>query len=130
MVLPTKAFLPGEYFWKWSAGGKQSEVFSFTITPEATVLEVPPAAEWLKRFPSGHPRTYIRPEDIPALRQSRHGERAEMWKRLHAAAEELLPRKHEIEEPPTYPTGASATTRSSRSGSRSWSNRAASSARP
>ena len=103
LFLPEKAFGPGRYFWKWSAGRRRSEVLSFEITPQAVVLEVPPAAEWLKRFPTGHPRIFIRPEDVQALRESRRRERADLWRQLRAAADELLPQEHEIPQPPFLP---------------------------
>ena len=103
MFLPEEAFPAGEYFWKWSAAGGESEVFTFRIGPEAVVLEVPPAGEWLKRLPAGHPRIYIRPEELAALRESRRGDRAELWQGLQAAADELLAEDHQIEEPPYLP---------------------------
>ena len=101
--LPEKAFSPGRHFWRWSAGEAESEVFSFEITPDAAVLEVPPASEWLSRFPHEHPRIYVRPDDVAALRESRNGERAGAWRELEARADELMAESHEIEEPPFLP---------------------------
>ena len=101
--LPEDAFEPGRYFWRWSRDSLQSEAFSFEITSEATVLAVPPADEWLRRFPDGHPRIYIGPEDVPALRESRHAARAERWQELQAAADALLAESHEMAEPPYLP---------------------------
>ncbi len=111
--LPEEAFEPGRYFWKWSpfakasgdksAGDGESEVFSFEITPEAVRLEVPPASEWLERFPRDHPRLYVRPEEVAALRASRNGNRAQMWQQLQAAADALLDEPHEYPEPPFLP---------------------------
>jgi len=98
--LPEKAFAHGRYFWKWSAAAAESEVFTFELTPEAVILEVPPAGEWLRRFPQEHPRLYVRPEDVPALRASRHRERAAVWTRLQAVADALLAESHELAEPP------------------------------
>ena len=101
--LPEKAFAPGRYHWRWSGAATDSEVLAFEITPQAVVLEVPPAAEWLRRFPSGHPRLYVRPEHVPALRESRDRERADLWPRLQGDADALLAESHEIEEPPCLP---------------------------
>ncbi len=101
--LPLKALEPGVYYWTWSDGENVGEVFGFEVAA-AAVIEVPPAAEWLKRLPSGHPRIYIRSEQVGALRAScGDGERAALWKRLQAAAEKLLDESHEIEEPPFLP---------------------------
>ncbi|MDP6777361.1 MAG: DUF4962 domain-containing protein [Candidatus Latescibacteria bacterium] len=101
--LPEEALAPGRYFWKWSAGSSESEVFEFEITPEAVVVEVPSVDEWLRRFSEGHPRMYIRPEDVQALRESRQGEGAEAWEALKHRADVLLEESHELEEPPFLP---------------------------
>ena len=104
LFLPETAFEPGRYFWRWSAGtGATSEVFAFDIEPAASVVEVPPAREWLKRFPAHHPRIYVRPEEVPALRAAALGERAPAWAGLRRSAEAVLTEPHEIEEPPFLP---------------------------
>ncbi|MGD9495655.1 MAG: DUF4962 domain-containing protein [Armatimonadota bacterium] len=103
MFLPETAFAPGRYFWTWTDGGDQAEVFEFEIGADAVTLEVPPADEWLRRLASGHPRIYLRPEDLEELRASRTGVRAERWAMLQETAEALLAEEHEIEEPPFLP---------------------------
>ena len=104
LYLPETALDPGMYFWRWSLdSGATSEVFAFEIEPEAVVVEVPPAAEWLKGFPAEHPRIYVRPEELPALRSSAAGEQAQAWARLRESAEAVLAEPHEIEEPPFLP---------------------------
>jgi hypothetical protein len=67
--LPTRAFEPGTYYWRWESGAGEGEVFSFTIEADAAVVEVPPASEWLQALPDGHPSVYIRPEPRAASRQ-------------------------------------------------------------
>jgi hypothetical protein len=103
VFLPEQAFAPGTYYWRWSADAAAGEVFSFEITPDAVVLEVPSAGEWLRRLPASHPRIYLRPEDVDELRQSRNGIRAQQWAQLKAIADEVLDEKHEIAEPPFLP---------------------------
>ena len=105
LYLPeTGVWIRGMYFWRWSLdSGATSEVFAFEIEPEAVVVEVPPAAEWLKGFPAEHPRIYVRPEELPALRSSAAGEQAQAWARLRESAEAVLAEPHEIEEPPFLP---------------------------
>ncbi len=104
LFLPETAFAPGRYLWRWSAGpGAMSEVFAFEIAPEAAVVEVPPAGKWLKRFPAQHPRIYVRPEEVPALRAAALGEGASAWEGLRRSAEAVLTEPHEIEEPPFLP---------------------------
>jgi hypothetical protein len=67
------------------------------------VLEVPPVSEWLRRFPPGHPRIYLRGEDLAPLRESRHGARRELWRQLERDADRLLTEPHELSEPPFLP---------------------------
>lgn len=101
--LPQKAFEPGRYFWKWAEGGRDGEVFEFEITPEAVVVEVPPAAEWLRRFPAGHPRIYTRPERLDVWRRSLENDRPQMRHDVVSTAEGLLAESHELAEPPFLP---------------------------
>ena len=104
LFLPETAFEPGRYFWRWSSGpAATSEVFAFDIGAEAAVVEVPPASEWLKRFPAEHPRIYVRPEEVPALRAAALRERASAWEGLRRHAEAVLGEPHEIDEPPFLP---------------------------
>ena len=71
IYLPEAALDPGRYYWRWSAGpAATSEVFAFEIAPDAVVVEAPPASDWLRQFPSEHPRIYVRPEEVPALRSA------------------------------------------------------------
>ncbi len=101
--LPETAFAPGRYFWRWLAGSDASDVFTFEITADAVVLEVPPVDEWLRPFPAEHPRLYIRPDDVDALRESIHGARAQAWAKLKREADAFLAEEHEISEPPYLP---------------------------
>jgi hypothetical protein len=70
------------------------------------LLEVPSADEWLRRFPSGHPRIYINREELPALRESRSGPRAALWEGLRQSADLLLAERHDLAEPPFLPDWA------------------------
>ena len=104
LCLPETALEPGRYFWRWSAGpAATSEVFGFEIEPEAVVVEVPPASDWLKGFPAEHPRIYVRPEEVPALRSAAAGDAAQAWAGLRKSAEAVLAESHEIDEPPFLP---------------------------
>lgn len=103
VYLPEKALPAGRYYWKWSTGQAESEVFWFEITSDAVTLEVPPVDEWFRRLPNGHPRVYIRSEYIDSLRASRLAERAEEWRPLEAQAEAILRESHEMAEPPFLP---------------------------
>ncbi|HJN18895.1 MAG TPA: DUF4962 domain-containing protein, partial [Armatimonadota bacterium] len=87
----------------WESGAGEGEVFSFTIEADAAVVEVPPASEWLQALPDGHPRVYIRPEQLDELLSSRDDKRAGLWSELKTIADELLDEPHEIEEPAFLP---------------------------
>ena len=102
LYLPEKALAPGRYFWKWSVGGEDAEVFEFEMAPEAVVLEVPAAAEWLRNLPKGHPRIYIRPEQVEALRRKPPAS----WEDLMRGADELLDEEHQMPEPEFLPERA------------------------
>jgi hypothetical protein len=99
VYLPTAALAPGDYWWKWSAGGEESQVFSFTVGADAVVLEVPTASTWLQRLPEGHPRIYLRPEEVEGLRR----EKRAGWQALETSARAVLEEQHEIDEPAFLP---------------------------
>lgn len=101
--LPDEALEPGRYFWNWSDGESEGEVFTFEMTPDAVTLEVPSVGEWLRRFPEGHPCLYVRSEDVSALRESRNSERKKDWRALQEVADGLLEQPHEYPEPPFLP---------------------------
>ena len=78
-------------------------MLSFEIDADAVTLEVPPAGEWLDRLSAGHPRLYVASEELPELRASISGPRAESWAELKSIADDLLAESHEIDEPPYLP---------------------------
>ncbi|MBN1809440.1 MAG: DUF4962 domain-containing protein [Planctomycetes bacterium] len=98
--LPEEAFALGEYWWKWSCGGCESEVFHFEITQDSVVVEVPPVEQWLKALPQEHPRIYIKPDEVEAFRERGRGPASALWSDLKTVADKLLEEPHEIEEPP------------------------------
>lgn len=66
---PFKAFVPGQWYWKVvAANGAESEMASFVITDDLPVWEIPSWETLLSNVPQGHPRTYVRPDDLPRLR--------------------------------------------------------------
>ncbi len=100
LYLPDRALEPGTYHWRWSTQNTEGEILQFEIPSTAAIVEVPPAAEWLVALPAGHPRIYIAPDGIEALRASRTGSRAEHWQALQARADALMAEPHEMAEPP------------------------------
>ena len=98
--LPERALPPGTYWWHWSADGEQSQVFSLTIDTDATIVEIPPAAEWLARLPKNHPRIYLQPDQSAALR----ADPPPQWPALRTEAEAQMLQSHEIAEPEFLPS--------------------------
>ncbi len=98
--LPERALPPGTYWWHWSADGEQSQVFSLTIDTDATIVEIPPAAEWLARLPQNHPRIYLQPGQSAALR----ADPPPQWPALRTEAEAQMLQSHEIAEPEFLPS--------------------------
>ena len=103
VYLPQRAFDPGVYSWKWSVGDMESEVFSFEVTKDAAVVEVPAVTTWFQNLPAGHPRIYLRPENLPELRESWRTNRADEVQTIVAQADKLVGQSHHIDEPPFLP---------------------------
>jgi len=101
--LPKRPLAIGPYFWRWRPGDETSEVFTFEITSDAVSLPIPSVRRWMRRFPGEHPRIFVRPEQVPELRRSREGRRAEPWTHLQHTADKLLDELHEMPEPPFLP---------------------------
>lgn len=103
VYLPFEAFKPGTYYWTWSTSSHRAEVFWFEVPESAVVVEVPPAAEWVRRMPADHPRLFTRSEHLPGLREARNTHKAVLWQQLKTDADAILAERHETEEPPTLP---------------------------
>ena len=71
---PDVLFKPGKYRWKyrgWTDDGQHtrwSRERTFSISKEAAAMPMPGKQELLNRIPSQHPRLFLRPEQIPALK--------------------------------------------------------------
>ena len=99
MFLPESALESGVYFWKWYQDEFESEVFSFTISKDCVRLEIPPSAQWSERICGEHPRMLIRPDEVDAIRESRHNERSAMWAALKQVADEALTQPVRLRQP-------------------------------
>ena len=98
--LPKQALPPGKYWWRWSADGEQSQVFTLTIDTDAAIVEIPPADEWLARLPQNHPRIYLQPNQSAALR----ADSPPQWPALRTEAEAQILQSHRIAEPDFLPS--------------------------
>ncbi|HPZ84478.1 MAG TPA: DUF4962 domain-containing protein, partial [Thermogutta sp.] len=105
---PPRTLGPGRYFWRYRGHGKGgptqwSQVRSFTISANAVPYPMPTREDLLARIPKQHPRLFIRPEDLPRLKQAATNEQREVWERLVQRCEQALRNPPPTEEPPKYP---------------------------
>lgn len=70
---------PGVWYWRYMGvlpSGEVTEpsrVRSFAIPEGVAELPLPPTEEWMARIPTGHPRLFIRPENLADWRERLHG---------------------------------------------------------
>lgn len=91
------ATLPaGEYFWRYRFADRNgrlsgwSKTRSFTIPADAIAFPMPTRAEQRERVPQQHPRLFLRPEDLPRLRELAKGREAKSFATLRAAADKYI----------------------------------------
>jgi len=86
----------GTYYWRYrftAADGRQSNwsaVRRVIVPDSATVFPLPTRAEQRQRVPAGHPRLFMRPEDLPRLREQAAGKQAAAFARLRAEADRII----------------------------------------
>ncbi len=89
------ALKPGEYWWRYrivNAQGTQSawsRARRFRVTAQATVFPQPSMAEVRRAIPKTHPRLFVRPEDLPRLREWAKAEGSRHYQRLVARADAI-----------------------------------------
>ena len=95
-----KPLQPGNYAWRYKFAdkkGQQSDwsvVRHFTVGPDAIDFPMPSRAEQTERVPQQHPRLFMRPEDLPRLRQAiKSGEAATRYAKVKREADRLLKQK-------------------------------------
>ena len=106
---PSQVFPPGSYTWRYrgvDGEGKHtnwSRRRTFAISEEAVPMPMPPRDELLVRIPKAHPRLFIRPEDVPRLRELARGAMKEQYARLIRRCDDLLADPPSTVEPDKYP---------------------------
>jgi hypothetical protein len=114
---------PGTYLWRYRTAFKDgrlsdwSRVRRFTVPKEALIFPQPTMGEIRRRIPKGHPRLFLRPEDLPRLRTWAKGEGREIFEELIRQADRLL------EAEPTPEPEVKATIRDPETRRFWWSNR-------
>jgi len=66
---------PGQYYWRYRFANKAGEVSDWSrvrsvkVPADAKAFPMPTRAQQRERVPQEHPRLFLRPEDLPRLRQ-------------------------------------------------------------
>lgn len=108
---PPKALEPGTWHWRFRAVNKAgvpsawSTVRSFTISSSASEMPMPDRAELRARVPGAHPRLFLRPEDLPRLRQQARSNLSAEYQALDRQCKRLLKDPPPTAEPKKYPPG-------------------------
>lgn len=105
---PGRAFTPGGYRWQYRGrDGKGrdtnwSQERTFTISEHSVAMPMPGKKELLARIPATHPRLFIRPEQLPHLRELAQGELKAKFEQLVKDCDKLLKNPPPTAEPPKY----------------------------
>ncbi len=90
-----EALAPGEWFWRYRFTARDGRVSSWSVTrrvnipKDAVAFPMPSRTEQRERVPAGHPRLFLRPEDLPRLRELAKGREKERFAKLLAEAERI-----------------------------------------
>jgi len=87
---------PGTYYWRYRFTTKDgrtsswSAVRSVVVPAEAAEFPMPTRLQQRERVLEGHPRLFLRPEDLPRLRELARGKLASRFQPLVAEADRIL----------------------------------------
>lgn len=90
---PLKA---GTYWWRYrfadrsGALSEWSVVRRVAVPADARPFPMPTRAQQRQRVPAGHPRLFVRPEDLPALRELAAGRESKAFAALRAEADRYI----------------------------------------
>ena len=102
MFLLEEPLAPGHWYWRWSAEGRRSQVFSFEMLTDAAEAKIG-SADALAARVGDHPRLMVRPGARDELRARWKSEKDDLLGAVNARAEELVAETHTMEEPPFLP---------------------------
>ena len=106
---PPTGFPAGEYRWRYrgfdqeGAATNWSRSRQFSISRDAVSMPMPTRAELLSRIPETHPRLFVRPEDLPRMRELARGSMKEQYDALVWRCEQMLANLPATVEPRKYP---------------------------
>ncbi|WP_197231589.1 DUF4962 domain-containing protein [Novipirellula artificiosorum] len=105
---PPTSFDPRDYVWRyrgWTKTGEStnwSQPRSFSISADAARMPMPIREELLSRIPAGHPRLFVRPEQVPRLRELASGSMKADFEDLVRRCDQILKDPPPTAEPPLY----------------------------
>ena len=107
---PPETLASGAYYWRYRAkAGKVvtnwSKARHFQIAKDARAMPLPARKDVLARISQAHPRLFVRPEDLPKLRELAQGDLKDQYEKMVAQCDRLLANPPSTQEPPKYPNG-------------------------
>jgi len=105
---PAEIFPAGEYTWRYRGSNQKGETSnwsqfrSFSIAKQAVEMPLPNRQDLLKRIPKSHPRLFLRPEDVPRLREQTKGTLKKQYQKLLKECDQLIKNPPDTTEPPRY----------------------------
>ena len=126
---PPQTLGPGAYCWRFRFTSKEGEtsgwssIRSFTIDETSRAFPMPSREDLLARIPAGHPRLFLRPEDIPRFRELAAGRLKEQWDGITESCEKMLKSPPDISEPLKYQPDEKRGTNDDAWRKRWWGNR-------
>ncbi len=106
---PPRTFASGRWWWRFRFTDSKGRVSawsrarSFQVAPDAQPFPLPTRQELLSRIPKGHPRLFVRPEQLPELRRRAQTDLKPLYDQLVATCERLVKNPPPTAEPPKYP---------------------------
>jgi len=107
---PPETLRPGKYAWRYRGQDAEgnltnwSQTRVFTIAKDAVATPLAPREELLARIPTSHPRLFVRPEDLPRLRELAQGSMRDRFDALVARCDRLVANPPPTAEPKKYPS--------------------------
>jgi len=86
----------GAYFWRYNFTTKDGKISDwsilrrFIIRPGTTEFPMPTVAQQRERVPRKHPRLFMRPEDLPRLRELAAGREQKAFRKLCDEADKII----------------------------------------
>lgn len=91
-----RTWAAGEYWWRYRFTTKDGQTSDWSIARTVTVpvtasaMPMPDRVEQKQRVPAGHPRLFLRPEDLPRIRALAQAGESQRFAALRAEADRLI----------------------------------------